>query len=98
LSGSPEIASIDVTTFHPHAARVLAIIESCRGLVPDDRLEADADLACNGEWGVALEVLCEQLLDAGVVLDDVTRRRIEELGTALQLRSGYWERLPRSPS
>jgi hypothetical protein len=72
------------------------VIDACRGLVPDVRLEGMLDLVRHGEPGIALENLGSELDDRGAALDEVTLSQIEQLGTQMGLRSDYWTRLRRT--
>ena len=75
--------------------RLLRALDSCRGLVEDDRLQGDRELTRAGEPGIALENLCEQLFDNDSVVPDDLVDELAKLGTAMGLDEKYWNRLAR---
>ena len=75
--------------------RLLRVLDRCTGLVENDRLQGDRELTRAGEPGVALENLCEQLLDNDSVIPADLLDELAKLGTAMGLDEKYWTRLAR---
>jgi hypothetical protein len=75
--------------------RLLRVLARCTGLVEEQRLNDDRSLTMAGEPGVALENLCEQLLDQDAAVSAELLDELEKLGKAMGLNERYWNRLPR---
>ena len=75
--------------------RLVRVFSLCDGLVERRRLEEDRSLTTAGEPGVALENLCDQLLDQDAVVPVEVVDEIAALGRAMGLNERYWLRLPR---
>jgi len=75
--------------------RTQAVIRRCRalGAIPNDRIEGTESLARAGEWGIAIENLCEQLYDAEVNVPADIVDEIKELVAAMTLKERYWRML-----
>jgi hypothetical protein len=74
-------------------SRLLHVLDRCTGLVEDDRLQGDRELTRAGEPGVALENLCEQLLDNDAIVPTDLVAELAKLGTAMELDEKHWKRL-----
>lgn len=46
-----------------------------------------------GEYGIALEILCEQLSDVGVAVSAELTKEIAECGRKMEINPNYWETL-----
>ena len=75
--------------------RLLRVIALCADLVEQSRLDDDRSMTTAGEPGVALENLCEQLLDQDAVVPVEVFDEIEALGRAMGLNPTTWTRVPR---
>jgi hypothetical protein len=75
--------------------RTQAVIRRCRalGAIPNGRIDDTESLARAGEWGIAIENLCEQLYDAEVNVPADIVEEIRELATAMRLKERYWRML-----
>jgi hypothetical protein len=76
--------------------RLLRVLDRCTGLVEDRLLQDDRELTCAGEPGVALEILCDQLLDNDCPVPADLVDELAKLGAAMGLdEKRYWSRLAR---
>ncbi len=67
---------------------LLAVLEVCApdlAKVPHDTYESVSSLAKAGEWGVGLEILCDQLYEYEIPLPRALYARIVHLGKALEI-------------
>jgi hypothetical protein len=80
-------------------AKLLEVIELCRDLgVPGNELDDMAALAKAGEYGVALENLCTQLLEYDAAVPPVVFNTLETLGRGMGIDEKYWRRLATPPN
>ena len=70
---------------------LLDVINAYAGRLPAEQVKDMAELARAGEPGIAFENLCTQLYEYGIAVDDATRKRLQEIGSAMRLKSKYWD-------
>lgn len=58
--------------------------------LPNDTAATVIELAQAGEWGIALEILCEQLFEYDISISRAARDRIAALGGQMGLDSTLW--------
>jgi hypothetical protein len=74
-------------------ARLIAVLRSLHGSLPESELEDMTDLTAVGDPMVALENLCTQLVEYDVTIKETVRDEIECLGQVLDVRPDYWRGL-----
>lgn len=80
-----------MTTFEDLEARILELLQSpdLADRVPRDRLDDICDLIKHGEYGVAVENLCENLFDVTDPLSAQWLARLEQIVLDLGLDDHY---------
>lgn len=73
--------------------RVSDVLAALREHVPHRFIDDAAELNAAGEWGVAIEILCENLHDDDVPLPEPLIARLRSLGEEMRLAPRYWEGL-----
>lgn len=84
-------------TFPEIQAALLRAINdlAARGL-PEVDVSTAVELTGVGEPGVAFEHVCTQLYEYDIAITDSEREILKELGTAMERKPEYWERLRRT--
>ena len=70
---------------------LLEIVEELSDQLEKDILSHIKDLAQAGEWGVALEDLCNMLFEYDVKISQRIFNRIEKLGIAMSMEKSSWD-------
>jgi hypothetical protein len=84
---------------HPNliiADRMLALIQRIDARLSPEIIEDNRDLVVNGEWGVALENLCQQLFEFDVVVEADLLEEIKSLTKEMKLAPETWNFLLRA--
>ncbi|WP_299752835.1 MafI family immunity protein [uncultured Tateyamaria sp.] len=71
--------------------RTVTLINLFRGRMQDRWLDGYAELAVNLEWGVAFEMLCDQLSELDVVSTKEELNTIAALGHDIGINPRYWQ-------
>jgi hypothetical protein len=71
--------------------RAFVLLESLQGKLPSDEFEDIRELIAAGEWGVALENLCQQLYEHDILVDAATLERIRNLAQHMHLPPKTWQ-------
>ena len=71
--------------------RTVTLINVFRGRMRDQLLDDYVDLAVNLEWGVAFEMLCDQLFEFEVVPTGEELGKIAVLGNDIGIDPKYWQ-------
>lgn len=71
--------------------RTVTLINVFRGRMQDRWLDDYADLAVNLEWGVAFEMLCDQLLEFDIIPTEEELNTIARLGHDIGINPRYWQ-------
>jgi hypothetical protein len=71
--------------------RALAALERFRASLPPQDFEGVRDLIVHREWGLGLEVLCEQLYEHGIAVDHASFRAIRELAEEMDMPAQTWD-------
>ncbi|MEM7557323.1 MAG: MafI family immunity protein [Cyanobacteria bacterium P01_A01_bin.84] len=61
-------------------------------LIPD-RIEGISSCIHAGEWGIAFEILCENLYEYESPISKQVYELLEEIGSTLKIKKYYWENL-----
>ncbi|MEM1152104.1 MAG: MafI family immunity protein [Pseudomonadota bacterium] len=71
--------------------QTVTLINRFRGRLDDQRLDEYVELAVHLEWGVALEMLCDQIFECDITPDDEEISRIIALGSDIGIAPKYWK-------
>lgn len=72
---------------------LLAILDDCAHLLQPSVCTHISDLAHAGEWGVALEELCNMLYEDDITIFRSMLNRIQALGLAMKMDESSWSML-----
>ncbi len=84
---------------YPTLAKDLhSLLNQVAPALPADRVRSIRELiVIGGEYGVALEILCDNIMDFDIKLTQATHERIRLMATRLKIPESYW-RMPDVPS
>lgn len=72
-------------------AGTTSILEQVSGALPVANVTDARELLEHNEWGEALSLICTQLYEYDVRIDQALYERIVDLGRSMQLAPGEWE-------
>lgn len=65
--------------------RLLNFSNGLADRLPGADIQNAAELISNGEWGVGLEILCDQLAEYGIDLNAAEANELKEIALAMEL-------------
>lgn len=74
-------------------AELSYIVNSLRGLVPQEELGDVQDYIDHSEAGIGFEVLCDRIYESGSSIPRLTLMRLESVGRSLGIDEKHWRNL-----
>ncbi|MBX9652684.1 MafI family immunity protein [bacterium] len=92
LTNNPKYTSRRMS-FKQINSRILELIALFELQLPYEHIEGMRDFLKHGEYGIAFEILCENLFEYDVSVDQKYIELIDQLGTTMGIDPSYWTRL-----
>lgn len=76
--------------------KIKEILEKSKCSLRDSDIKNASDFIVHGEYGVAFELICEQLYENDAVIEKELLNQIQDAACAMELKDASWEFLKRN--
>ncbi len=77
--------------FHSIERKLSELLHEIEDVLPSSDIENSRELISHAEFGVAFELVCDQLYENDITLNESTFLLLNEIGISLDIPSARWE-------